>query len=42
MNFIDDVLGSMNRSLNVTMVNQFLSSDDVTVILQWPRETGAV
>jgi hypothetical protein len=29
-------------SLNVTTVNQFLRSDDVTVTLQWPREAGAV
>ena len=32
----------MDRSLNVTMVNQFLRSDDVTVTLQWPRDPGAV
>ena len=32
----------MDRSLNVTMVNQLLRSDDVTVALQWPREPGAV
>ena len=32
----------MNRSLNVTMVNQLLRSDDITVTLQWPREAGAV
>ena len=32
----------MDRSLNVTMVNQLLSNDDVTVTLQWPREAGAV
>ena len=32
----------MDRSLNVTMVNQLLRSDDVTVTLQWPREPGAV
>ena len=31
----------MDRSLNVTMVNQLLRSDDVTVTLQWPREPGA-
>ena len=42
INFIDDVLHSMDRSLNVTMVNQLLRSDDVTVTLQWPREPGAV
>jgi hypothetical protein len=35
-------LRSMDRSLNVTMVNQLLRSDDVTVTLQWPREAGAV
>ena len=39
---IDEFLGSMDRSLNVTMVNRLLRSDDVTVILQWPREPGAV
>ena len=32
----------MDRSLNVTMVNQLLRGDDVTVTLQWPREPGAV
>ena len=32
----------MDRSLNVTMVNQLLSNDDVTVTLLWPREPGAV
>jgi hypothetical protein len=32
----------MDRSLNVTMVNQLLRSDDVIVTLQWPREPGAV
>ena len=41
-NFIDDALGSMDLSLNVTMVNQLLRSDDVTITLQWPREPGAV
>ena len=39
---IDEFLRSMDRSLNVTMVNQLLSNDDVTVTLQWPREPGAV
>ena len=37
--YSDDVL---DRSLNVTMVNQLLRNDDVTVTLQWPREPGAV
>jgi hypothetical protein len=32
----------MDRSLNVTMVNQLLRRDDVIVTLQWPREPGAV
>ena len=32
----------MDHSLNVTMVNQLLRSDNVTVTLQWPREAGAV
>ena len=41
-NFIGDVLGSMDLSLNVTMVNQLLRNDDVTVTFQWPREPGAV
>ena len=41
-NFIEDFLCSMDRSLNVTMVNQLLRSNDVTVTLQWPREAGAV
>ena len=36
LNFIDEY------SLNVTMVNQLLRSDDVTVTLQWPREAGVV
>ena len=40
--FIDEFLRSMDRSLNITMVNQLLRSDDVTVTLQWPREPGAV
>ena len=31
----------MNHPLNVTMVNQLLRNDDVTVTLQWPREPGA-
>ena len=39
---IDEFLCSMDSSLNVTMVNQLLRSDDVTVTLQWPREPGAV
>ena len=42
INSIDDILRSMDRSLNVTMVNQLLRSDNVTVTLQWPREPGAV
>ena len=41
-NFTDEFLRSMDHSLNVTMVNQLLRSDDVTVTLQWPREPGAV
>ena len=39
---IDDVWRSMDHSLNVTVVNQLLRSDDVTVTFQWPREPGAV
>ena len=42
INSTDEFLGSMDHSLNVTMVNQLLRSDDVTVTLQWPREPGAV
>ena len=30
----------MDLSLNVTMANQILRSDDVTVTLQWPQEAG--
>ena len=32
----------MDHSLNVSMVNQLLRSDDVPVTLQWPREARAV
>ena len=32
----------MDGSLNVTMVNELLGSNDVTVTFQWPREPGAV
>ena len=32
----------MDHSLNVTLVNQLLRSDDITVTLQWAREAGAV
>jgi hypothetical protein len=32
----------MDHSLNVTMVNELLRSDDVIVTLQWPREDGAL
>ena len=35
-------MDGVDHSLNVTMVNQLLRSDDVTVTLQWPREPGAV
>ena len=35
-------MGSVDLSLNITMVNKLLRSDDVTVTLQWPREAGAV
>ena len=42
INFIDDVLHSMDHPLNITMVNQLFRSDDVTVTLQWPQEAGAV
>ena len=42
--YVDDFLRStdIDRSLNVTMVNQLLRSDDIIVTLQWPREPGAV
>ena len=39
---IDEFLRSMDHSFNVTMVNQLLRSDEVTVTLQWPQEPGAV
>ena len=39
---IDEFLCIMDHSFNVTMVNQLLRSNDVTVTLQWPREPGAV
>ena len=39
---IDDALHSMDRSLNVSLVNQLLTNNSVTVALQWPREAGAV
>ena len=42
IHILDNVLRSMDLSLHVTMVNQLLSNDDVTVTLQWPREPGAV
>ena len=32
----------MDRSLNITVLNQLLRNDDVTVTLQWLREAGAV
>ena len=32
----------MDHSLNVSLVNQLLRSDDVIITLQWPREAGAV
>ena len=32
----------MDRSLNVSLVNQLLGNSDVTVTLQWPREPGVV
>ena len=32
----------MDRSLNVTVGNQLLRSDNVTVTLQWPQEAEAV
>jgi hypothetical protein len=41
-NLIDNVLHSTDRSLNVTMANQLLRSDDVIVTLQWSQEAGAV
>ena len=38
----DDTLLSIYRSLNISLVNQFLRNNDVTVTLQWSREAGAV
>ena len=32
----------MDDSLNVSLVNQLLGNNDVTVTLQWPREPGVV
>ena len=40
-NSIDDALQSADRSLNVSLVNQLLRNNDVTVTLQWPQEAGA-
>ena len=42
LSYTDEFLHSMDLSLNVTVVNQLLRSDDVTVTLQWPREPGAI
>ena len=39
---IDDILQSADHSLNVSMVNHLLRNNNVTVLLQWPRETGTV
>ena len=33
---------STGRFLNVSLVNQLLGNNSVTVTLQWPREPGAV
>ena len=33
---------STGRFHNVSLVNQLLRSNDITVTLQWPREAGAV
>ena len=33
---------SADRSLNVSLVNHLLTNNDVTIILQWPQEAGAV
>ena len=33
---------SAYRSLNVSMVNELLRNNNVTVTLQWPQEAGAV
>ena len=35
-------MDGLDGSLTITVVNQLLRSDDVTVTLQWPREAGAV
>ena len=39
---IDDALRSAAHSLNVSLVNRFLTNNDVTVTLQWPRKAGVV
>ena len=39
---IDDGLLSVHGSLNVSLVNQLLRNNNITVTLQWPREAGAV
>ena len=32
----------MDHSVNVSLMNQLLGNNDVTVTLQWPREAGVV
>ena len=39
---IDDTRKSTDNSFNVTLVNQLLRLDDVTVTLQWLQEPGAI
>ena len=41
---VDDALqsGNHSRSLSVTLVNQLLRNNDVTVTLQWLREDGVI
>ena len=37
-----DTLQSTDHSLNVSLVNQLLRNNDITVTLQWSGEAGAV
>ena len=39
---VDDTLRFTDRSLNVSLLNQVLRNNNVTVTLQWPREAGAI
>ena len=39
---IDGTLQSAHRFLNVTLKNELLRNNNVTVTLQWPQEAGAI